>query len=148
MERDGQDVPDDLRKASGESCAARFDPLGIAPKNMYLMSVRGRSSGKLRSTPLTLVEGEERWLVAPYGEVNWVRNARAAGQVTLSRGRQLETVKIEEISPEESSRALKDYVNRVSIVRPYFDATPEWPVQEFAAEAPRHPVSRVVVGTS
>ena len=61
---------------------------GLGPRHTYLLTVQGRRSGQRYSTPVTLVEeGTNRWLVAPYGEVSWVRNARAAGQVTLSRGR-------------------------------------------------------------
>jgi hypothetical protein len=53
---------------------------GLGPRATYPPTVRGRTSGKPRSTPVTLVEGEgQRWLVAPYGVVGWVRNARAAG---------------------------------------------------------------------
>jgi deazaflavin-dependent oxidoreductase (nitroreductase family) len=62
--------------------------VGPGPRHTYLLTVRGRRSGTLYSTPVTLIEtGGQRWLVAPYGEVSWVRNARAARQVTLSRGR-------------------------------------------------------------
>ena len=115
--------------------------LGIAPKGTYLLTVRGRRSGRLYSTPVLLVEhGNQRWLVAPYGEVNWVRNARAAGQVTLSRGRRSETVKVIELGPEDSAPVLKEYVQRVRVARPYFDATPQSPLEAFAAEAARHPV--------
>jgi protein-L-isoaspartate O-methyltransferase len=69
--------------------------IGIAPKGMHALTVAGRTSGKLYSTPVTLVEqGSDRWLVAPYGEVGWVRNARVTGQVALRRGRRMETVSI------------------------------------------------------
>ena len=61
--------------------------VGLGPRHTYLLTVRGRRTGTRDSTPVTLVEeSTHRWLVAPYGEVAWVRNARAAGQVTLSRG--------------------------------------------------------------
>ncbi len=59
---------------------------GLGPRHTYLLSLRGRRTGRLYSTPVTLVEeSSRRWLVAPYGEGGWVRNARAAGRVTLSR---------------------------------------------------------------
>lgn len=119
---------------------------GVAPKATYLLTTRGRTSGEPRTTPVTLVEesaGGRRWLVAPYGEVNWVRNARASGRVTLSRGRRSETVIIEELDPQGAAPVLKEYAKRVSIVRPYFDADPDSPVKAFAAEAHRHPVFRL-----
>ena len=86
----------------------------------------------------------QRWLVAPYGPVGWVRNARAAGWVLLRRRGRSERVRIIELGPEESAPVLKAYVQRVSIVRPYFDARPDDPPEAFVAEAPRHPVFRIV----
>ncbi len=119
--------------------------LGVKLDGIYLLSVAGRRSGKILTTPVTLVEeGGQRWLVAPYGEVNWVRNARAAGRVTLSRGRHSETVTIVELGPEESAPVLKEYLKHVPTVRPYFDATPDSPLEAFVAEAARHPVFRIV----
>ena len=118
--------------------------LGLGPRRTYLLTVRGRRSARLYSTPVTLVEeGEKRWLVAPYGEVGWVRNARAAGEVTLSRGRGSETVSIVELGPQESAPVLKRYVTEVPITRPFFDVRPESPVENFEAEARRHPVFRI-----
>jgi deazaflavin-dependent oxidoreductase (nitroreductase family) len=115
--------------------------LGIGSKGTYLLTVRGRKTGKLHSNPVTLIEeGGQRWLVAPYGEVNWVHNARSAGQVILTRGRQSETVDVVELGPAESAPVLKRYVNGVPITRPYFDAGPDSPLEAFKAEAARHPV--------
>ncbi|HSL48591.1 MAG TPA: nitroreductase family deazaflavin-dependent oxidoreductase [Candidatus Deferrimicrobiaceae bacterium] len=115
--------------------------LGLMPGPTYLLTVPGRRTGRPLSTPVTLVEeGDSRWLVAPYGEVAWVRNARAAGQVTLSRGRRSETLPIRELSPAEAAPVLQRYITRVPITRPYFDARPDSPLAAFIAEAPRHPV--------
>ena len=119
--------------------------LGIAPQMTYLLTVRGRRSGKRYSTPINLIEhGDDRWLVAPYGVVTWVRNARAAGQVTLTRGRRSEGVKITELGPDDSAPTLKEHVQRNAITRPYFDAPPDAPAEAFAAEASRHPVFKIV----
>ncbi len=82
--------------------------------------------------------------MAPYGAVGWVRNARVAGRVTLTRGRRSETVRIAELGPAEAAPILRRYVAQVPIVRPYFDVGPEAPAEAFAAEAPGHPVFRVV----
>lgn len=118
--------------------------LGLMPGSTYLLSVRGRRSGRTLSTPVTLVEESgERWLVAPYGEVAWVRSARAAGHVTLTRGGQAERAAIQELAPAEAAPVLRLYVARVPITRPYFDATPASPIAAFEAEAPRHPVFRL-----
>jgi deazaflavin-dependent oxidoreductase (nitroreductase family) len=118
--------------------------LGIAPRGTVLLTVKGRKTGKLYSTPVLLVEeGSERWLVSPYGEVNWVRNARAAGQVTLSTRGGSETVSIVELGPEESAPILKTYITQEAIVRPYFDVASNAPLEAFEAEAPRHPVFHI-----
>ena len=115
--------------------------LGLMPGPTYLLTVPGRRTGRTLSTPVTLVEdGGERWLVAPYGDVAWVRNARAAGQVTLTRGRRVERVSLRELSPADAAPVLQRYVTRVPITRPYFDASPGAPLAAFEAEAPRHPV--------
>ena len=60
---------------------------GLGPRHTYLLTVRGRKSGRLYSTPVTLVEQRgQRWLVAPYGEVAWVRNARATRSSRMGSG--------------------------------------------------------------
>jgi hypothetical protein len=96
------------------------------------------------STPVTLVECDgQRWLVAPYGVTNWVKNARAAGQVELSRGGHAEIVSLTELDPIESAPVLRDYVRAIRVVRPFFDAGPDSPLDAFAEEAARHPVFRL-----
>lgn len=121
--------------------ARAFTRLGIGPKTYYLLTVTGRRSGLPHSTPVTLVEERgSRWLVAPYGETAWVRNARAAGRVTLSRGRRSQVVSISELRPAESAPVLKAYVTNVAVTRPYFDARPDSPLEAFEAEAAQHPV--------
>lgn len=118
--------------------------LDMSPPHTYLLTVRGRKTGRSYSTPVTLVEHErQRWLVAPYGEVGWVRNARAAGQVTLQRGRRSEIVKVQELPAEEAAPVLKTYLAQVPVVRPFFDVTVHSDLRDFALEAPRHPVFRI-----
>jgi deazaflavin-dependent oxidoreductase (nitroreductase family) len=119
--------------------------LGFGPARTYLLTVTGRRSGALRSTPVTLVEeGGRRWLVSPYGEVAWVRNLRATGRATLSRGGSTVEIAVNELGVEEAAPVLKMYVARVPITRPYFDVKPESDLASFRAEAPRHPVFAIV----
>lgn len=115
--------------------------VGVGPARTYLLVTRGRTTGRLYRTPVTLVEEPpRRWLVAPYGEVGWVKNARAARQVTLERGRRAVTLRLAELGPEASAPILRRYVREVPITRSYFDAGPDAPLDAFVAEAPRHPV--------
>ena len=60
--------------------------LGFGMKHNYLLQVRGRKSGKLYSSPIYFLEiGGKRFLVAPRGYTQWVRNAEAAGEITLKK---------------------------------------------------------------
>ncbi|MGZ4411738.1 MAG: nitroreductase/quinone reductase family protein [Gaiellaceae bacterium] len=122
--------------------------VGVAGRHTYLLGVPGRRSGRTHSTPVILIENGERWLVAPYGEVSWVRNARAAGQATLSRGRRREEIKISEVGPQESAPVLREYLRQARTVRSSFDASPDSPLEAFVAEAGRHPVFRIESGSS
>ncbi|MBI3933532.1 MAG: nitroreductase family deazaflavin-dependent oxidoreductase [Acidobacteria bacterium] len=119
---------------------------GLAPRNVYLLTVSGQKTGKPYSTPVNLVEKDHvRWLVAPYGEVACVRNARVAGCVTLTRGGRSEQARIFAVGPEESAPILKIYIGKIGIVRPYFDVSPDSPLEAFVAEAPLHPVFRLQI---
>ncbi len=72
---------------------------GVKIGNNALLTVPGRSSGEPRTTPVTILEwGGERWLQSPFGEVNWVRNLRAAGRGTLTRGRHHEPISVVELT--------------------------------------------------
>ena len=113
---------------------------GLVPRS-YLLTTRGRKTGRARTNPVVPVEhGGRRWLVAPYGGVSWVHNARATGRVSLARRRNTRDYTVREVPPDEAGPVLKQYVRIARATRPYFQATKDSPVAEFAAEADRHPV--------
>jgi hypothetical protein len=87
--------------------------------------------------------GPERWVVAPYGDRNWVRNARAAGWVEVRRGRTRERLAVDELAPEEAVPVLQEYYRRGRVTRPFFAVSLDSPAEEWLAEAPRHPVFRL-----
>jgi deazaflavin-dependent oxidoreductase (nitroreductase family) len=116
---------------------------GVVLRHTYILSVPGRRTGRRYSTPVTLVEDGGRWLVAPYGERNWVKNARAAGWVELSRAGRTERMRVTPVEGDEAAAVLKRYVEAVPSTRRFFTAKPSAPVSEFAAEADRHPVFRL-----
>ena len=120
--------------------------LGLPPGKYHLMTVQGRKSGRSHTTPISVMNvNDQRWMVAPYGERQWVKNARAAGQVVLRRGRRSEVVAIEEeLDPVQSAPVLQRYIAEEPITRRFFDVTPLSPIEDFMAEAPRHPVFRIV----
>jgi hypothetical protein len=86
----------------------------------------------------------KRWLVATYGAVAWVHNARAAGRVRLQYGRATREYATREVSADEAGPVLKRYVAIATKARAQFEATPDSPVEDFAAEADRHPVFELV----
>jgi deazaflavin-dependent oxidoreductase (nitroreductase family) len=110
-----------------------------------VLTVVGRRSGKRYSTPVALVflDGE-RWLVAPYGEREWVKNARAAGWVELTRALKTERVQVEEVGPEQAAPVLRAYLRSTPVTAPFFDSQRNAPLERFAEEAQRHPVFRLV----
>lgn len=115
---------------------------GIKMGNMALLTVRGRKSGLPRTTPIALGEHNgQRWIVSPYGAVNWVRNLRAAGEATLTQGRRSEQITVIELPAEEAAVLLKQSLGGApSFLRSYFDVSPDSPLEDFIREAPRHPV--------
>ncbi len=118
---------------------------GIGPPGLYLLTVSGRKTGIPRTTPVAPLEDREgRWLVAPFGADGWARNARATGRVTLSRGRNAVIYTATELGPTEAAPILKRYLaEHPRTVGAYFDVDKNDPLEDFAAEAPRHPVFRL-----
>jgi deazaflavin-dependent oxidoreductase (nitroreductase family) len=113
----------------------------IGPSGRHILFFKGRKSGKTYSTPVTLVQQDGRsWLVAPYGEVSWVKNVRAVGSVELERGGKRLSYRIQELPSTESGPILKTYLPLEPITQPYFTARPESPVEDFVKEAADHPV--------
>lgn len=107
---------------------------GRGPRFMRLLTVRGRRSGTTRSTPVVPVRDADRtWVVSPFGEVGWVRDARVAGQVELSRGEDHATYEVRELGPDESRPVLERYLStpaRFFVGRKMCDASRPHPVFE------------------
>ncbi len=119
---------------------------GVKMGSNVLLTVPGRASGQPRTTPVTILEHDgERWLQSPFGEVNWVRNLRAAGEGTLTHGGHVESISAVELSPAEAAPVLKKTLASFPpLIRGYFDVTPASPLEAFEREAPRHPMFRVI----
>jgi deazaflavin-dependent oxidoreductase (nitroreductase family) len=115
--------------------------IGLTGPRTHLLTVPGRTTGKRWSTPVSIVRrGDERWLVAPYGDRNWVKNARAAGRVELRRGRRRERLIVVELEPDAAVPVLREYYRQGRVTRPFFGVSLESSDAEWLAEAPRHPV--------
>jgi deazaflavin-dependent oxidoreductase (nitroreductase family) len=124
---------------AGNVLASLLARAGIGP--MQLLTTRGRRSGRPHTVPVVVVEQDEkRWLVAPYGPVSWVHNARVDGRVTLRRGRDSREFAVREVGAEEAGPVLKRCVGIATRTRACFEASKDSPVKDFVAEADRHPV--------
>jgi deazaflavin-dependent oxidoreductase (nitroreductase family) len=116
---------------------------GVGP--IHLLTTRGSRSGREHTTPVVPVDYDgKRWLVAPYGVVAWVHNARAGGRVTLRYGRTRREYATREATAEEAGPVLKRYVDIATKTQAQFKATKDGPVEDFVAEADRHPVFELV----
>ena len=87
-----------------------------------LLTVRGRSSGIDRTTPVAVVAiGGHRWVIATFGDVNWARNLRAVGVATLTVNRRPEAVAARELPQAEAAAFFRDtltpYVGHVPLGR-------------------------------
>ncbi len=91
--------------------ARRLLRVGVPMGPNTLLTVRGRTSGLPRTTPVAVVAiGGRRWVIGTFGEVNWVRNLRASGEATLTINRRPEPVHAVELSPQETAIFFKDVI--------------------------------------
>jgi deazaflavin-dependent oxidoreductase (nitroreductase family) len=120
--------------------------LGIGPKFIYLLQVRGRKSGRIYSSPVNVMEiGGKQILVAPRGRAQWVRNAEAAGEITLKRGSYRRQFGLRPIADAGKAEILKEYLDRyASAVRKFFPVPPGSAVEAFRDIAGNYPVFELV----
>jgi deazaflavin-dependent oxidoreductase (nitroreductase family) len=80
-----------------------------------LVTIRGRKSGMPRTTPVAIIEHEgRRWIWAPSGDVQWVKNLRAAGRATISIGKRTEEVGAVELDPAQRIAFFRDTLATVA----------------------------------
>jgi deazaflavin-dependent oxidoreductase (nitroreductase family) len=119
---------------------------GLSVWGSRVLEVRGRTSGQPRQTPVNLLTLDgSRYLVAPRGVTQWVRNLRAAGEGTLRLGRRSEPFRATEVPDVEKAPILRAYLERWKLeVGVFFDGVgPDATDAELARIAPNHPVFRV-----
>lgn len=119
--------------------AKRIASLGVS--RLAVLTTIGRRSGTPREVPVAPIRHDGlTYLVAPYGQVSWVHNARAHPEATLRRGRTVERVKLREVDHPEVA---KRYYEREPIASRFMEVPGEATVDDFAAVAHRFPVFRV-----
>lgn len=119
---------------------------GVKLATNTLLTVPGRKSGLLRTTPVTIIDRDgRRYVQSPFGEVDWVRNLRAAGMATLTRGQHVETVLAIELTAEEAAPVLRQALTMApALIRSHYDVTVDAPFEAIVAEARRHPVFELI----
>ncbi len=121
--------------------------LGISLKGSRVLSVRGRTTGEWHSTPVNPLPFEgRRYLVAPRGTTQWVRNIRVSHEGRLRHGRRRETIRVEEVTDAEKPPILRAYLRAWAWeVGQFFGGVgPDAPESELLRIAPSHPVFRIV----
>jgi deazaflavin-dependent oxidoreductase (nitroreductase family) len=121
--------------------------LGLSIWGSRVLEVQGRTSGIWRSTPVNVLTiGDQRYLVAPRGHTQWVRNLRVSGEGRLRLGKRTEAFGAEEVVSEpEKVPILRAYLKRWKAeVGVFFEGVgPDSPEQELLLIAPNHPVFRI-----
>ena len=116
--------------------------LGLAPRDYYLLQVRGRKTGRVYSNPVSLVSFRGvRFLVAPRGRTQWVRNVEASNQVVFKRGSSTERCRLRPLADADKPPVLHAYVEKYgSVVQRYFPVPAGSLPGAFAPIAARYPV--------
>ena len=117
----------------------------LGPRKTVLLEVKGRKSGLPRSVAVNTVGlGDQRYLVAPRGNTEWARNARAAGgEAAIRRGKR-QPVRLIELPLEERAPVIQAYLKENAwVTRREFGIDPKAPIEDFQRIAPDHPVFRI-----
>ena len=119
--------------------------LGIGFGTWYILSIPGRKTGKMRSTPVSMLHvNGQRYVVTGF-DTQWVKNARKVGKGMLARGRKKEQVVLVELPVEERAPILREFPRQVPHGVQFFEKLLNLPAdpEAFAAAAPRCPVFRL-----
>src|SRR2546422_8833235 len=105
--------PDWVTKHIANPIITFMTNIGVSLRGSRILAVRGRKSGQIRATPVNPLEvGGARYLVAPRGETDWVRNLRAAGGGELRLGLTREAIRVEELPDDAKPPILREYLRR------------------------------------
>jgi deazaflavin-dependent oxidoreductase (nitroreductase family) len=119
---------------------------GISVMGSRVLEVPGRKTGEPRRTPVNLLTFEQaRYLVAPRGHTQWVRNLRAGGHGRLLVGRRSETFTASELRDDDKPPVLRAYLKRWKVeVGVFFEGVgPDSSDEDLRRIAPEHPVFRI-----
>jgi deazaflavin-dependent oxidoreductase (nitroreductase family) len=120
--------------------------LGLSVAGSRVLEVRGRKSGEWRRTPVNPLEFEgQRYIVAPRGETQWVRNLRVSGAGRLRKGGRTEEFTATELPDEEKLPLLRAYLKKWGWGFSFFFGgfPPPPPDEDLRRIAPLHPIFRI-----
>ena len=138
--------PDGFTRRVFNPLVGRLTKMGLSVWGSRVLAVPGRTSGIVRTTPVNVLTiGAERYLVAPRGHAEWVKNVRVAGGCTLSVGRRAEHVRLIEVADDRKPEILRAYLRRWKWeVGQFFDGVgPDATDEQLLAIAPGYPVFAV-----
>ena len=119
--------------------------LGLGLSHNFLLEVRGRKGGRIHSTPVNVLDyRDKKYLVAPRGDTQWVRNVIISREATLVKGTEREKVRLRPIADEAKAEILKAYLDRYKLtVQRYFPVPAGSPTEAFGPLAARYPVFEI-----
>jgi deazaflavin-dependent oxidoreductase (nitroreductase family) len=124
----------------------RLTRLGVSVYGSRVLAVRGRTSGEWRTNPVNpLTLDGTRYLVAPRGNTQWVRNLRPIGTGELRLGRKVEPFTATELSDDEKPAILRAYLKKWKFeVGVFFDGVDaKAPEEKLREIAPGYPIFRI-----
>ncbi len=131
-----------------------FNPLlgfmmkfGLSFRGSHILSVKGRKSGKVYSTPVNpLPFNDKRYLVAPRGETGWVKNIRASTAGELRLGGKREQIRVQELSGDVKVPVLRAYLKlwKSETSKFFGGITDESPEEDLQRIAPDHPMFEII----
>jgi deazaflavin-dependent oxidoreductase (nitroreductase family) len=121
--------------------------LGVPLGPMTLITVRGRKSGKPRTTPVGILETDSRkFIFGTFGDVGWTKNLRASGEVKIGRGRRRRTFSVRELGIDERAEVLRKvlapYLSSPfgsSFLKMGYDLSKDSSMADYLVQAARHP---------
>jgi deazaflavin-dependent oxidoreductase (nitroreductase family) len=149
-----ESIPEKARKLKTPSFVVLLNPLirsmlklGIPMGPNTLLTVQGRKSGKLHTTPVGLFENEgHRYLLATFGNVNWVKNLRKQGEAKIGMGMHRELVSAQELTAQDAAPVFKKVLSHYlesramrSFLKMGYDLSRDASDEDFQREALRHP---------
>ena len=138
--------PDALTKSVFNPLIKFATGLGLSMRGSRVLYVPGRKTGKMQTVPVNLLTHEgARYLVAPRGETQWVRNVRAAGGGELRLGRKRDAFRAVELADDAKPALLRAYLKlwKAETGKFFGGVSEDAPETEIQRIAPNHPVFRI-----